>query len=199
MVMTPLLLVGMCIVAVAIVVVVVLVAAGAMKYDRILGEKNLSELSVSLTKLKAYALEHPLQGLSNESVPIDPGYCIDTDQGMRLVYTISKNSDAYQHHISLSGGPSYLAHSAAMTIASWMGHCLTVDATKISVPLNLGNQDGFVRHIVFELNETEQENFASKPVRQYTVQEITKTTWQELMTDRDKIQKNSLPASSSES
>lgn len=179
--------------------IVYVTASGAMKYDRLLGEKNMSELSDILSALKPYAIEHPLVATHDPEVSLDHGYFRDTDQGMRIIYTVSKNGGVYNHHISLSGGPSYLAHSAALTFASWMGHCLSVDAAKISVPQNFGNQDGFVRHILFDLNEAEQQVFVRETVRKYKPTEITKQTWQSLMSDREKITRNSLPQTRSQS
>lgn len=194
--MQILMIAGLVVLLLVIVGIVFLTASGAMKYDRLLGEKNMSELSEILVKLKTFAIEHPLEATHDPAVQLDHGYYLDTDQGMRIIYTISKHKSTYQHHISLSGGPSYLAHSAALTFASWMGHCLMVDAAKISVPQNYGNQDGFVRHILFELDDGEQQEFANRQVRSYSPVEITKETWQGLMSEREKIIKNSLPPAS---
>ncbi len=191
--MNVLFFVGIGVLVLVIAAVVFVTASGAMKYDRLLGEKNMSELSSIIASLKPYALEHPLEATHDPGVSLDHGYFRDTDQGMRIIYTVSRNGATYQHHISLSGGPSYLAHSAALTFASWMGHCLSVDAAKISVPQNYGNQDGFVRHILFDLSESEQQTFARESVKKYEPAEITKETWQGLMADREKITKNSLP------
>ena len=159
------------------------------KYKTLLSNEQLADMSAKLGALKLEANNNVLESTdSHETMPAS----VVTSIGMPLTYSVSKDGSQFSHQLAVSFGGTYVAHSAAMTVASWIAYCLSIPCEKITVPAQAGDGSGRVRHIVFSLSAHEQENYLQTPVRQMSATEI-KNLWKAVMNAREAIMANSLP------
>lgn len=158
------------------------------QYDVLLGAENIADMSTALVELKRLANGDQL--LSETPTDVPTTLRALTGVGMRVIYTVVANQGIYQHHLSLSYTGQPIAHSAGMTLASWIAYTLDVPTEKVSVPVSMGN--GSVRHIQFQLNEAEQSAFVASPVKVLKKQEIAPELWKKIMADRKAIETNAL-------
>jgi hypothetical protein len=175
---------------------VIVVALFANKLNTLFSAKHLSEISDGIAGLKIAALKAILRpGQIHEqelySSQVDEQTFV-TSTGFGLMYTISKQGDLYCHHISVSQRTGVLAHSAAMTIATWLAYFLEIPAEKVTVPPELSGAPGEVWHITFELSEAEEERYEQTRPRILATTDVTPLLWQQMGTPRDIIVQHSL-------
>ncbi len=159
------------------------------KYGSLFSNENIVNMSSRLGALKQEANNNVLE--ASNVVEVSPVNLV-TDTGMPLTYTVSKAGSQFAHHFAISFGNTYVAHSAAITIASWVAYCLDIPSEKITVPVQAGDGAGRVRHILFSLSEHEQQVYLQKSVRVVTTAEI-QSLWKTVMQAREAIMANSLP------
>lgn len=158
------------------------------QYDVLLGAENIADMATALVELKRLA--NGDQMLSANPTDVPTTLRAMTGIGMRVIYTVVKGQNIYEHHLSLSFTGQPIAHSAGMTLAAWIAYCLGIPTEKVSVPVNMGN--GSVRHIQFELSEAEQSTFVAQPVKVLKKADIKPDLWKQVMTNRTAIETNSL-------
>lgn len=155
------------------------------KYSELLSDKNVAELSARLDELKKQASDEVLETISGADIP--ESLRAATSCGMNIIYTIDNRDGNFNHHISVSYEGHYFAHSAGMTIASWIAYFLNVQTEKILVPRN---DNGAVRHVMFALNDEEQRYFLSSAVRVVSEEQV-QALWKTVMMTRKNIEENS--------
>ena len=163
------------------------------KYDRLMGPAHISEISKKLAALKSHAVEkigsRPDEDELGENALI-------TSTGFTVLYTISaEENGSHTHHLSISQKGSLLAHTAALVIAAWFAKILSIEASKIVVPVDIGETGGCVRHIIFVLDKDEHDKYVGSEVTELSEEQV-KEFYSQLEKLREPIIKNSLKRSS---
>ncbi|MDR3614369.1 MAG: hypothetical protein P4L53_12470 [Candidatus Obscuribacterales bacterium] len=180
------------------VILLAVIAVVSAKVSRLLSAKHLSEISDCMARLKIAALKAMVR--PGEPDPYEQNFHPDqvaqqtlvTSAGLGLMYTVSKQDDLYSHHISMSSHAGSLAHSAAMTIATWISYFLNIPVDEVGVPPELSNAPGFVWHMTFVLSEEEEHHYEQARPRILTVSDITPAMWKQLGSARESIVERSL-------
>ncbi len=175
-------------IAILALVIAFVISRMLKQYDVLLGAENIADMSTALVELKRLANGDQL--LSETPTDVPTTLRALTGVGMRVIYTVVANQGIYQHHVSLSYSGQPIAHSAGMTLASWIAYTLDVPTERVSVPVNMGN--GSVRHIQFQLDEAAQSTFVARPVKVVKKPDITPDLWKQVMSNRKAIETNSL-------
>lgn len=168
---------GLGVIALCIVIPVHLLSR---KYDRLMGSDHISELSLKFKGLKSKAVDTLEDEISENEIAKNS---IQTSTGFAVLYTISKEENgSHTHHLSISQNGSLIAHTAAMVMAAWFAKILSVDPSKMVVPLDVGDSGGTIRHIIFVLDGEEQSKFIEQEVVELSVKQV-----QEIYSDFDKL------------
>jgi hypothetical protein len=182
------------IVLIVIAIVVIYIAGEAHKYSSLFAPKHISEFATGMAQLKRAAMASIIQpGEDYQAERFDHNTFVSS-AGLAAMYTISMQKELFCHHISLSHQTAVLAHSAAMTFATWISYILNVPAEKIKVPIGLSSVPGEVWHVTFELTDAEQAAYKTASPRIPEKQAVTDSLWKELAPNRDLILKASLPS-----
>ncbi|HEY9776853.1 MAG TPA: hypothetical protein V6C81_24025 [Planktothrix sp.] len=181
------------IIVVAILLVVAFIAGGAYKYSSLFAPKHICEFATGIAQLKRAALASIIQpGEEYEARRFDHNTLV-TGAGLGVMYTISMQKDLFCHHISISHQTSSLAHSAAMTFATWVSYILNVPAEKISVPIGASSLPGDVWHVTFELTADEEAAYKASEPQVVDQKTVTDSLWKQIAPRREIIMQASLP------
>jgi hypothetical protein len=178
-------------VLIVIAIVVIYIVGGARKYANLFSAGHIAEFSNGMAQLKRAALASVLRpGEEYQADRYDHNTFVSS-AGLGVMYTISMQKDLFCHHISLSHQNAALAHSAAMTFASWISYILNVPADKIRVPVGASSLPGEVWHVTFELSDAEQTAFKSSTPQIMEGKSVTDTLWKQLASTREEIVRSS--------
>ena len=130
-------------------------------YNRLLAVSHLMQFGEALPALKQAAMRGVMTGASG--MPSSPGDAriLRTSAGLVFVYTISIDPDGrYVHHASVSVPGQVTAHSVGETFILLWARLLDVEYGRLVLQISPAT----VHHAEFALGESEQSDFARRPV-----------------------------------
>lgn len=137
---------------------------GPGKYKKIFSDDHILEVWGKLGQAKGVAIDGltqpiPTSGAATIDAAIARGQRFTTSAGMTFIYTIDRDTDRYEHHVSMSH-KRLLAFAAATYFTALLGEILSIDIREAA--FFKGHR--MIFHVVFELDEANERQFAAKPV-----------------------------------
>lgn len=143
------------------------------KYKRLFADDHLVELAHRLAKAKAAALawveKAPQAGEQSVEAARQLGNAFETSAHISVYYTIDSSAGAYRHHLSIGYTRGALALSAGQHFAAIIDQLLQIDLLSRA---SMWQANTTVFHISFQLDEPEEQHFATRQVRIPTAAEL---------------------------
>ncbi|MGH8778597.1 hypothetical protein [Paraburkholderia sp.] len=139
---------------------------GATRYRPVFADRHFVEVARNVAQIKAAALEqHGDDGYR----PADDPRAQVTTAGLALVYTIVQRDDRFIHHYSVSIPGGVTPHAVGERFILFVARLLGVPFDTLALS---SSESSTVHHAQFQLSQSGQEVFATRPVPEVTKIEI---------------------------
>lgn len=159
-------------------------------YGRLFADSHLMEFGEALPGLKQAAMLHVTAGGEWPAPSPGDGRAMATSAGLVFVYTVSINpAGKYVHHASVSIPGQVTAHAVGeMFILLW-ARLLGIGYDRLALQMSPTT----IHHAEFVLNESEQADFAQRPVEMPTA-DMLKAFRAECLAVRQNMRREPVPA-----